>query len=453
MTSQTHRIEVDGRDERSNQADKLRMLSLFTGRADTHAVQWVRAQTAGYAPVRRPLDLRELDRHLAGDITAGVYLIGADQRCSVLCLDLDVRRAALDHAHGDRERTHALRQLVHAEGLRLRDALRRLGLDPLLEDSGSKGRHLWCFLAEPMDAVRVHRAAQALAQRLLPTDPRLHLEGFPKQGRVKPGGLGNLVKLPLGVHRVSERRCPLLDEDGRPVDDPWAVLREVRRTGLPEVAAARSPEPESPRGKPPSTAAAAKDWTLADFDRSPTVGPVLEGCAVLHRVVQRILDTRRVQRAETIVLNHSLGHLEDGAKAANYLYDQVADFPEQERIKAVRRGSPVSCRSIRSRLKADSDAVGCACRFPQEGGRYSNPLRHLEGVQARPQATGGIQELLRRYARQVELRQDAQRQEDALRHQVLACMEGLPEPTVQVPGGRWRVTRDKGDPVLTWESE
>jgi hypothetical protein len=171
-------------------------------------------------------------------MTLGVYLVRRDDSVSMLCLDLDVNRPALVAAEGDGVAAARLRAEVADEGLRLLAALHALGLDPLFEASGFKGRHLWLFFDAPMAAARVVAVGRQLVTRLRPASPRLALELFPKQSQVRDGGVGNLVKLPLGLHLGSGRRAALLDDAGHPLADPFARVRGVRRVSLAALEAA-----------------------------------------------------------------------------------------------------------------------------------------------------------------------------------------------------------------------
>ncbi len=103
-------------------------------------------------------------------------------------------------------------------------------MNPLFENSGYKGRHYWVFLEEPETADVLHLFGRLLlASQAMQLPPGMHLEFFPKQARVRSKGLGNLIKLPLGIHRRTGYRSLLLDDQGQPVPDALAALRSGSR--------------------------------------------------------------------------------------------------------------------------------------------------------------------------------------------------------------------------------
>ena len=88
-----------------------------------------------------------------------------------------------------------------------------------------------------------------------------------------------------------------------------------------------------------------------------------------------------------------------------------------------------------------------ACTASQ--GEYPNPPRHLDGMApATPPA--GLEELLRRYARQVEIVVQARMQEDRLRHQAVERLKTVPDRSLRTDKGEWTLTDDEGEPILTW---
>ncbi|MFN3486647.1 MAG: TOTE conflict system archaeo-eukaryotic primase domain-containing protein, partial [Planctomycetota bacterium] len=207
-------------------AQAVRFLSLFRGREDLWARQWCDERgRVGYSPVRDPLTPVVIRNHLLGNVTVGVYPIRVDDTVRFFAVDLDINRAALEAARTDPAAARKLREDLHVRGLAILCDLKEFGFDPLFEDSGYKGRHYWVFLERPEPAEVIWRLGESLlallSVRLAPT---MHLEFFPRQpSRSGPAGVGNLIKLPLGVHRKTGRRSVFLDAAGRPVADTWAL--------------------------------------------------------------------------------------------------------------------------------------------------------------------------------------------------------------------------------------
>lgn len=434
-------------------SDLVRLSHRFAGREGVHARMWHdRGRGTGYAPVREPLTPAVWRAHLEGTLTAGVYLVRHDQTTGFAVVDLDATRPALEAVRGDAPTTRALQAEIAAEGLRLRDALRAAGLDPLLVDSGYKGRHLWCFFPRPVAASEVRATFGDLLDRVGPTSPRLSVELFPKQDTVPPGGLGNLVKLPMGIHLRTGRRCAVLDEQGAPAALPIDAALGVRAVPLDALRPAAAPAPDAPPPEPTAPpvplAPAPEPWSEVDFERSEEVAPILRRCSVLRGLVDQVLAERTLSRDGAIVLAHSLGHLSDGVTACNYLYDLVPGFPAEERMGKRHRGSPVSCARIRRRLPRLCDRVGCDCVFPEEPGQYPNPLRHLDDPLPDRRPPPGLEDLLARYVRQRDRLARLEEETDGMRRRLVAALDRVPGRRWAVEGGTWSVEDEQGLPVL-----
>ena len=447
-------------------ADRVRFAHVFAGRSGVHARMWHDPRRGtGYSPVRQGLSPDLVRAHLDGSLTLGTYLLEADGSTGLLVLDLDATKAALDHARGHADRVRSLAGAIHDEGLRMYRACRELGLDPLFEDSGYKGRHLWFLLAQPRPAAEVREAGRQLAAWLGVADRRLVVEVFPKQDGVAPGGLGNLVKLPLGIHLRTGRRCPVLDERGEPHLEPFTAIRTVARLGAADLTAlcqlqASGPRLEvvSPPAAVPQPAPAVPEdtppWCEADFRRSPQVGPVLDGCAVLARIVDDVLQRGHLTRGRALIAEHTLGHLPDGVQAVNYLLDK-AGAPTDAKMGARHRGSPTSCRKVRQHARGLADEVPCRCVFPPAPGSYPNPLRHLDGQTSGRDAPSrtDLPELLEAYTRQLALLRRQESEADALRASVVTALERIPDQAWKVDGGMWRLDRTSGIPALVFEED
>ncbi|MEW6221291.1 MAG: CRISPR-associated primase-polymerase type A1 [Thermodesulfobacteriota bacterium] len=354
---------------RRPEARLAQYLELFQGREDAFARQWADRQRGeqGYAPVRRPLTLTDLEDHLAGRRTSGIYLLRADATVRSPVVDIDLapacRRPDLDRA---------AREQVRREGsyllTRLAELAREAGLFPIVELSGGKGFHLWLPVAEPVPAGQARAALLALVARVQGDVRCFQLEVFPKQDRHTGKGLGNLVKLPLGIHRATGRPSSFLKAAAAGIEAQLAFLAFCR----PAPAAALT-----------ALATAAGQATvlvhprLADWARQfPALAMLEERCALLAQIFASSRSGRALSLREEKVLLGTVGHLPDGRGSLHHL---LAALPEYNRplldFKISRlRGTPLGCRRLHSLLDAGSDLP---CRFPGRPDGYLHPLLHL----------------------------------------------------------------------------
>ena len=207
--------------------DLVRFVHLFAGREGVHARQWADRDKVGYSPVHSALTPELAAAHLRGDVTLGSYLVRRDDRALQLALDLDATKAAVRRATGDAGRARDLRRRIHQAGLALLEGLRAAGFDPLLVDSGYKGRHLWCVLPEPALAGRVRALGEGWARALAPADPELAVEVFPRQGSCASGETtavevnGFALALPEGT--ASAQALLHIDSNGGQHEVPVSV--------------------------------------------------------------------------------------------------------------------------------------------------------------------------------------------------------------------------------------
>ena len=177
----------------------LELIRLFRERliqrVDLYPLQ---LDAGGYTVVRESLTDDAIRQHITGQLTLGLYT-APDSTTKWLCIDVDTL-----------ERT-ALEELWRR--------LSGLRLPYLTEFSGQKGYHVWVFFRTPVQ----NRVARELG-RLVTRDHEI----FPKQEVIADGGLGNLVKAPLGIHRVTGKRCLFVNRDLKVLPDQLKVLGAIR---------------------------------------------------------------------------------------------------------------------------------------------------------------------------------------------------------------------------------
>ena len=443
-------------------------LALFGGREGVYARQWVSPTgESGYTPIQEPLTPKVAENHILGNLTVGVYPVRLDNTVNFIAFDLDLAKFAVKRAITSRRAWEGLMAKVHQTACRLLDLAAAQELPAYLEDSGFKGRHVWIFLESPLPAGVAKKCGDLLAAQLLPLPPEVTLEVFPKQATVKPGSFGNLIKLPLGIHRKTGKRALFLQPDGRPYEDQFALLgafsrvskshiyRVVQRlqaAGLPAAPAVPPPSGEAEaHPEPPLPAAPEPPY---DLDRDPQFQHLMAKCPALKAVVDNLNRTLQVSRDETQVIIHTLGHLEHGPEAVNELFQRCLNADPSLFLKSRLRGNPMSCPKIRARIPQVTSAVDCNCAFDLTSNLYPTPLIHVQSLAGATTAPTGLtvdslqfQNLLQDY---VKLRRQL-RETQALLQRYETRLAGFFEEAgvteVATPLGRLRCRKEEDGEV------
>lgn len=167
--------------------------------------------------VERPLTTQEIEKHLDGEQTIGLYSTREDNTVKWLCIDVD-------EMNTDTVMDIAMR-VVARFGKR----------SCLVEFSGGRGYHIWLFFAQPVPA----QSAWLLGNILIGEHK---VEIYPRQMSVN--GLGNLVKLPLGIQRKTGKWCLFQTPAFVPYEDQWEALARVKL--IDDLGDLPQPEPRAP---------------------------------------------------------------------------------------------------------------------------------------------------------------------------------------------------------------
>ncbi|SHF34263.1 hypothetical protein SAMN02745206_01800 [Desulfacinum infernum DSM 9756] len=343
-----------------------RYLRLFQGREDCFARQWADRSkgTQGYVPVRRPMEDQDVLDHLQGRRTYGIYLLQKDSRVRLGVLDADLVSALRSTPLTPQQRD-LLRREQRYLLTRLPELGREAGLPCLAEFSGGKGFHFWYFFRDPVEAHLVREALHVLAGRIQPDLSCFQLEVFPKQDRLAGKGLGNLVKLPLGVHRLTGRPSYFLPSRNRNWEAQLELLRSVRPVSREALARLKTPGESAAVVVHPKRRRWAEEYPeLAVLEeRCTALGHILVGC--------RRSGTLTV-REEKILLG-TLGFLPRARHLLHHVFGRLPEYnPHWVDYQLSRlRGTPLGCKKIHRLLGLD----GTYCPFPQVP-RYPHPLLH-----------------------------------------------------------------------------
>lgn len=173
------------------------LIDLFVHRKDVFSTQ----QTTGaYFPTKRPLTNADIKDHLDGKTTIGVYCLDTDNTVKWACVDID----------GDKHKDPAVnKQELFPEANVIYNTFH--DFPRMLEFSGRKGFHIWIFFTPRVTADYAQRLVKARLNRV----GLLRHEVFPKQTELNEGRkYGNLVKLPLALHKKSGLRSEIIKMEG-----------------------------------------------------------------------------------------------------------------------------------------------------------------------------------------------------------------------------------------------
>jgi len=354
------------------QKDIKRFFQLFSGREGVYARQWINNTGKwGYSPVKDSLTEREVKEHLAGDLTLGLYLMRADNSVKLMVIDIDLNKSIMMKYTQNKEIKTTLVPQIQKDARKIKFLADELGIPIYIEDSGYKGKHLWFFFSEPVKASEARNLAKAIVKRIGEPPEGIHREIFPKQDRVASDALGSLIKLPLGIHKATGRRCVFIDSNGKAYDNQILFLENIKQITEKEV-----------RGAIRSLQTGFRKEIFKEIENTK-IKKIVEGCRVIKFLVNKAKEKGHLTHSERLVLLYSLGHLGDQGKqfihqvmsnCSNYDFNYTQRWINRLRDKAY----PISCPRIRDWLSDMTPGIGCYCEFDLPEGAYPSPLLFVD---------------------------------------------------------------------------
>ena len=345
-------------------------MDLFFSRTDVFARQWADKQqgTSGYVPVRRSITPQDLEDHFKGTKTYGFYLMNTDAtvRCAVIDADLvpDLRQGMGKSSAKVRNDIRKDRAYMVS---RMTDATRDMGLLPVIEFSGGKGYHFWFFMERPIQAARIRQTLTTICDELTPDLSCFSLEVFPKQDHLSGKGFGNLVKLPLGIHRQTGKRSFFTECTSKNIDTQLKFLSNVPRSD-PDRIQCKSETSDTPH-------LVLHPGMKELNDKFPDLFELGKKCPALGRLFALVRERHSIGVREEKILFQTLGFLPQGRHMLHHLLSCDPEYnPHLVDYKLSRvRGTPLGCRRIHTLTGYDRDF----CPIEPDGTGYLHPLIHL----------------------------------------------------------------------------
>ncbi|MDP2645311.1 MAG: CRISPR-associated primase-polymerase type A1 [Desulfobacterales bacterium] len=344
-------------------------LKLFSGREDCFARQWVdqNENRQGYVPVHRAMEYQDVEDHLSGRRTYGIYLLTGAGNVNTAVMDVDLQKK-----YRQGKPTSADRDLIRREHQylfsRIKELAGQMGVTPIAEFSGGKGFHFWFFFTPSASAALARKSLEHIRQSISGDLTAFALEVFPKQDAATGKGLGNLVKLPLGVHRLTGKASFFTGCQNRSKDAQLTFLMNVRPA-----------DPARLQAVPEKTADVLvhprwQKWA----EKYPELSNLERCCPPLGQIIALCRGGNAISTREEKIIYQTIGFLANGRSLIHHLLSGAEDFnPHLVDYRLSRlRGSPLGCRRIHSLL----NFAGDLCAFDVKW-EYHHPLLHLENWQ------------------------------------------------------------------------
>ncbi|MEN3008998.1 CRISPR-associated primase-polymerase type A1 [Pseudothermotoga sp.] len=341
-----------------------KFLELFSGREDVFAVQ----TSTGYYPVRLPMKERDVIDHLEGSKTIGVYPLRSDNCVKFAVLDVDLKDIVLK----DREKALLNCQEVVKQ---LCKELEIEGIKHYIEFSGNKGYHVWIFFNTWVQAYKVRLVLKRIVSEVSIPE-HIGVEIFPKQSDTA-GGLGNLIKLPLGIHRKTANKCVFVDKDLEPIPNQLEYLMKIEQNDakiferlyneLLQQSSDELPHTDEPKNARKDI----KKIIRSEIDHaktSDTINYMIQSCHVLNQIVEKIQKFAYIEIDEEYILIAACGFLEESKRFLAGLLESTINY-SHHRLEAILNSLdsiPISCEEIREQIVNKSLALSldrCNCRF------------------------------------------------------------------------------------------
>ncbi len=361
---------------RREENDLQGYMVLFRGREEAFARQWANRDEGkqGYVPVQRPMQPEDVREHLLGRKTYGIYLLTGESRVWTGVIDVDLVAGLRDMQAAVKEKAAIRRESLYLYS-RLMELAGNAGLTCIAEVSGGKGYHFWFPLDQPVAAVDMRFGLKTLLGNLGNDLRCFSVEIFPKQDQLTGKGFGNLVKLPLGIHRVTGRKSSLVGAKGQTMPEQLAWLRSLQPAPAAKMLELAQQQCTANVMVHPKLVAWAAQY--------PELAQLEAKCSMLGQVIVMARAGKELSVREEKILLGTVGHLQRGRLLLHYLFSKMPEYNRpllDFKISKI-RGTPLGCKRIHS-LMEQSGGGDLPCHFNRGG--YAQPLLHLEEYAPQP---------------------------------------------------------------------
>ena len=355
------------------------ILRLFVGREDVFAKETLdvhgrRKKEIDY----RPLTERIVAEHLNGKSTIDTYIQRPNATVRFMVIDIDISKRIILTVNRSSDGFQHYLQKALDYAAEVKKVLAHWGIRACIEYSGNRGYHVWVLFTEWIQTRYANLLWDAL-EASLKKDEDITIEFFPNKTRVLDGKkMGQVIKLPFGIHIKSGERSYFLDEEGSPVTDIDAMMDSMPRTTLAEVKKVLTLCDKAENTSGLRQVQVQEDLSAYE-PLAVSVADVLHKCALLRYLCQKSVKTGYLTHYERLTVLYVFGHLgNDGKQFVHQVMSFTLNYKFQVTDHFINKcpEKPISCVKLREQYKQLTAEIGCSCAFKRKENCYPSPVLH-----------------------------------------------------------------------------
>lgn len=348
-----------------------KFLDLFSGREDVFAVQ----TDEGYYPVRLPIKKEDALEHLNGEKTLGIYVLSSNNNIKFAVFDVDFKKNFGDY--------HNALNLCKKVAMNICERLKAEGIKYYVEFSGNRGYHIWIFFDRWLQAYKIRFILKKIVEGIS-TDDQVSIEIFPKQSDTG-GGLGNLIKLPLGIHKKTKNRCPFVDENFEPIQNQLDYLLKIEPNDSDMIEklyeefskehSSNIQPSEQKIEKPSKVKPSSQVKKLIRREIEPTAklnlfNAMVQACYPLKQIYEKIDKLGYITEDEEYIMVAACAAAGNSKEFLSDLFKKTINYSQSKLHALINRVGtvPITCEEIKRTILNKSLALSidqCNCKFSE----------------------------------------------------------------------------------------
>lgn len=286
-----------------------------------------------YEEIDFQITIEEFENHINGKYCLARNL-NSNGKSNILVLDLD-NKSDLDKAKREAEKIQKI--------------LLGRNIDSYVEFSGMKGYHLWIFFNEYIEIGSLNSWIERILEKRSLTS---NIEIRPKKEVIAESE--EIIKLPLGIHPISNERCIFLDIVS--INDIVLNYFVDNEDKVFEF------------------------WNLIESEYK-SLYDISKNCSVVRDIITFGIVNKNISHSNRLILSYIFSNLENGRDFIHLIMENMSNYNYNITDKFISKAPlhPISCKKLKEYFK--SGEINCKnCILPNVAA-YKTPILHCNDTQ------------------------------------------------------------------------